>query len=367
VETEGTRTDRLNSQGLASSLCLLVLAGVSCKVPVSLPSADSGPGDSGKGGVADASMSIDMPSQGEKTGGRYGQDQCNTTYRAVANTVEMIIALDRSTSMQKSSFDGMTRLQAAQMAIGTATKAHDGIGFGLELFPWPSCSGGATCCGGAPTKLTNLESQMTCNADGGCQSVGSDSPSHSALWKCYENLNATFSKKPPVRFVLLITDKDPFCSGDASTGAPLCAQATDAAWKLAQLGVQTFVLSLGSDVSSTPCLQAIAETNAYELYVDSGTQFFAVSNQQQLSQQIDSIMTKAEKNLCWFYLDGKPSGTTPPSDQLEIVVNGNNVPRDGYSFNANSRSLEILGNSCDELLNASGGAIPTVSICQSTP
>ena len=371
MPTEEIRPGRPIGQGLASSSCLLVLAGLSCTRPVYLPSADSGPADSGTSGARDASVSSDMTFTKGENPGPYGQDQCRSYYHlnAAGNAVEMIIALDRSTSMQQHPFDGMTRLQAAQAAIGKATKDHDGIQFGLTLFPWPSCGGGASCCAGDTNPLDNLESQVNCsNADGGCPSFGSDSPSNFALRRCYEYFTKELpSKKATIRFVLLITDKDPACSADASSGFSLCGPAIDAAKQLGQFGVQTFVVSLGSDANSTTCLQSIAELNASALYFAGDTQFFWVPNQQQLGQQIDSIMTKVGKNLCRFTLVGQPSGQPLGPDQVQVEVNGKNVPRDGYRFDQNPNSLEILGDSCTDLLNGSSSAVPNVSICQTQP
>jgi hypothetical protein len=371
VATEGTRTGRPKGQGLASSLCLLVLAGVSCKVQVSLPSADSGPGDSGSGGARDTGVSFDAPPVSvEKTGSFSEQCRSNTHGAYVSPyDVQMVIALDRSSSMQQKLFDGtMSRLQAAQAALKQALSEHTGIDYFLEPFPCAGpycyCGRGSTCCTVEPSLLTSIENQMGCGfADGGwgCSPSGNDSPSHQALRLSREYLlNPRWSPPHAFRFILLITDKDPTCSGDASIDA--CGQAKDEAARNLISSVQTFVLSLNSDSSGTPCLQDIANASAT---AGAPSQFSTATYQQELKQQIGEILTKVEKNRCWFYVDGPPNGQSSTVNQpVQVMVDGNYLPSErGYNYNPINKTLVLDEAPCEAWLK-SGDPAPTVTLCQ---
>ena len=281
----------------------------------------------------------------------------------------MIIALDRSASMQRNTFDSTTRFQAFQQVVDSSIRSHPRIQYGLEQFPsWGDC-GTAACCAGpvavrpAPNHSTDIQNSMGSGCgpgDMGCQAAGADSPSHSALGKCREY----FAKEGPQGqysyFVLLVTDRDPTCGDDASTDSSVCSLAVDEASKLGANLVQTFVLSLNGDGSATSCLSEMASSNA-TYFTDGAQQFLVASDQPQLRDQLDTIMTTAEAKLCRFSLDPTPSNP----DQMVVQINREHVPRDqGWSFTDTTFSEIVLtGAYCTEVSTTQGDNTPMVLDC----
>ena len=249
--TGAARTIRPKGRGTASASWLPVLVGLSCTYSVGLPGAavDAGGSPAGTGGVQGLDASVDQSGAGDRQRS-YPLDGCAYPQylRVLSNTVEMIVALDRSTSMQQHVFDSTTRLQAAQDAIVAATGNHPGIWFGLELFPSSTDCNGASCCAGSvsvqPTfnQSTSIETQMACGSgDAGCPTAGDDSPSPSALQQCREYFVAEGSQGGrSSQFVLLMTDQDPTCAADSFADGTPCTSGTNEAGKLGarNVGVQ---------------------------------------------------------------------------------------------------------------------------------
>ena len=372
IAFEARRAGRCKRRCLASASWLLVLAGVSCTWPVQLPGAvdDAGMDASGTGEVEGPDASVDQFSSSDRRHFN-GSDECPNPHfiSLVPNSVEMIVALDRSTSMQQHAFDPTTtRWQAAQQAILAEIQNHPSIQFGLELFPWSSdCSNGATCCAGqvsvspAPNQSTSIATQMACGSgDAGCPIAGDDSPSPLALGHCRESFGREGFQPHLFQFVLLMTDQDPTCAGDFSDGSP-CSVAVNEASKLGaeNVGVQTFVVALNGDAQSTDCLPKIAAANAASF--NGGSQFFAATDPTGLGQQLDAIMSLAEANLCRFSLWRAPNNP----DQLDVTINGKSVAPDssgqqgGWSL-SDSSTLVFSGSSCSDLM---AGHTPAVRDC----
>jgi hypothetical protein len=287
----------------------------------------------------------------------------------LSNTVEMIVALDRSTSMQKTAFESTTRWQAARQAILASTAAHPGIQFGIEQFPSLKDCGGQSCCADWPSvqpyHSTGIEEQLACGlGDAGCPNAGDDSPSHSALSQCREYFNAEGSQGQ-LQFVLLVTDKDPTCAGDVSTDSSPCDRALDEASKLGKnIGAQTFVVALNNDGHSPDCLKQIVATNAFNFTGDL-PQLVVATDQDQLKAGLESIMTSVEANLCQFFLVQPPRNP----DQVSITLDHVPVKRDptgqqGWRFSdANSSEIVLSGPDCKKLTSAPGALRPSVQDC----
>jgi hypothetical protein len=299
-----------------------------------------------------------------------GPDECanGRTIQAVPNSVEMIIALDRSTSMQQHAFGATTsRWTAARQAIEASTKAHSNIQFGLVQFPTAKECGGQTCCADRasfqPYHSNNIDSQLACESgDAGCPAVGSDSPSQDALRRCRESFSFDGPwQQRSSQFVVLITDQDPACAGDTSAG-DLCGYAVNEASRLGKIHVQTFVVSLNSDGSSTDCLTKIADANANEANFTGSLPLFEVAQDEQvLGQKLEAIMTSVEANSCRFFL--MPTPNNP--DQVVVTVNGKRVApnsggqQGGVSF-PDPSILVLSGSSCTDVTS---GQDPTVWDC----
>jgi hypothetical protein len=326
------------------------------------------------GGALASDASIDQSSPSDKAGsGRSGECSNREPLYLRANQVEMLISLSRSSSMQQSAFDASTRLQAAQQALSVAMRAHPSIQFGLEQFPGSADCGGATCCADsvavlpAPHQASSIENQMACaSGDAGCPIAGSDSPSHLALRRCGEYFANEGSAGRLSQFVLLVTDQDPACAGDASADASPCSLAVAEAAKLGgwNLGVQAFVVAVSNQARGTGCLGNVAAANASSF--GGNSQFVAATNQQELHDGLDAIMVSAEASLCRFSLAHPPDNP----DQLTVTLNHGRVPMNsggqqaGWRFTDNSLiEIVVSGSYCEQLKSGQGDPAPTVTAC----
>ena len=375
--TGAARTIRPKGRGLASASWLLLLVGLSCTSFVGLPGAagDAGGSSGDTGGVQGPDASIDQSGPSDRPWS-YHPGGCvdPQPLKVLSNTVEMIVALDRSTSMQQQAFASTTRLQAAQQAIVAATIAHPGIQFGLELFPSSTGCNGASCCAGsvsvqpAPNQSTSIATQMACGSgDAGCSTAGDDSPSPSALHQCRTYfVNEGSQGGRSSQFVLLITDQDPTCAADFLGDGSPCDVGNNEANKLGarNVGVQMFVVALNSDAQSTDCLAKMAAANASSF--GGNSQFVAVADQQALHDALEANMIAAEANLCRFSLVPQPDN----SSQVVVMVKNTPVQFDptgqqgGWRYSDNSSSEIVLsGSACSQLTSGQGDSKPTVLVC----
>jgi hypothetical protein len=355
-----------------STSWLLALTGLSCMYRVGLPglAGDAGGDSVETGGVQASDASIDQSSPTDKTEFNHPVECWNfRNLSVVQNQVEMIIALDRSTSMQRAAFDSTTRLLAAQQAVVASTGDHPGIWFGLAQFPSSKECNGATCCAGAmsiqpaPNHATNIQDQLTCGSgDPGCTVASSDSPSYSALQKCRE-WYTNEGQASVSQFVLLITDQDPTCAGDSSTDATLCNQAGDEVAKLAKLGVQTSFVSLNSDAQSMNCLARIPAGPSTSA---GNSQFMVATDQADLKAKLEAIMTAVEVNMCRFSLGRTPDNAA----QVVVTVNHDRVPfvsggqQAGWRFSDSNPSEVVLsGSYCSDFSSGQGAPTLVVQNC----
>lgn len=374
--TGATRIIRPTGCGLASASWLSVLVGMSCTHSVGLPGAagDAGGNADETGGLLTPDASVDQSGAGDRPWS-YHPDGCANPQQlnVLPNTVEMIVALDRSTSMQQHAFDSTTRLQAAQQAIVATTSAHPGIQFGLELFPSSTDCNGASCCAGSvsvqplPNQSTSIATQMACGSgDAGCSTAGDDSPSPAALQQCRTYFVREGSQGGgSSQFVLLVTDQDPTCATDFFADSSPCAAGTNEASRLGakNVGVQTFVVALNGDPQATSCLVTMAATNASSF--SGSSQFFAVTDQQTLRSALDAIAIAAESNLCRFSL------VHPPENPGQVVVMVNHAPvpfdptgQQGWKYSdATSSEVVLSGSACSQLTSGQGDSKPIVLVC----
>jgi len=356
----------------ASTSWLLVITGLSCTYHIGLPwvAGDAGGSSDETGGAQDPDASIDQSSPSDRRGFNRGDGCSNFSFNVRQNQVEMIIALDRSTSMQKA-FGSATRLQAAQEAIVEATGAHPSIQFGLEQFPSSKDCNQGTCCPGQVSPppaffhSASIQAQLACGSgDPGCQFASSDSPSHLALQKCRQ-WYADEGQGSASQFVLLITGQDPTCAGDAATDASFCSLAGDEATKLTNLGVQTFIVSLNNDAQSTNCLASIAAASASS-FAGNSPQFVAATDQADLKGKLEAIMTAVEVNVCRFSLTRQPEN---PTQVVVFTHGGDPVPLDpsgqqgGWRFDVTSSEVVLSGSYCTNLISGQGDTNPRVYDC----
>jgi hypothetical protein len=375
VAAEGGRAGQPSGPGLARTLCVLFLAGVSCRYKVDLPGAvqDAAADAGGKKVPVDASVSFDLPLPVEKpaqTGDSCGGGQVF----GQTQKVKLIFVLDRSASMQQRPFDGtQSRYWAAKQAILSAMRSHPNLEFGLDIFPQNPYQ---CMSGGNPSAIPDvqpsgntqalIEGQLAlCSPDGGCPAYANNSGANLALAKCYSFFSKDGYKQAQAsKFVLLISDHDPNCAVDA--GGDPCYQATQVASNLAFMepGVQVFVISLSGEAGG--CLRNIADSNASAFEAaNSPAQFSTPATQSRLNDAVGGIVEFAERNLCRVLLMDQHGAAN--SNQLQVKIGDVVVPPDPSGKNGwNLDKYDVVVSEPWCSAAAANYTPPTVQSCQPT-
>ena len=273
-------------------------------------------------------------------------------------SAQVVILLDRSTSMQSNFDGGMTRQDAAQSALVNAVKKYQArIKFGLEQFPAgpaAQCQPG-TCCAGQvyPQPYLNnwqdMEHNIECTYPHGpyCQPTGSDSPSYEALATVYDNFQTSHATDED-RYVLLVTSSEPSCAAENHN---VCTDAIAAANALGDAGVRIVVLSLATPGS---CLDKISRTHSLLQQPASTRSLYTPNTVDDLANNLDEFFLAVARAACTM-----DSLTTIPPSWADLSVamgpapvqmaNGNG--QDGWSYaNPDHTSITLSGQDCENWL-----------------
>jgi hypothetical protein len=334
---------------------------------------------------------------------------------AVLRTVNMLIVLDKSGSMNKAGLgSSTTKWDAMKTALNTAlTRARTTINFGLDLFPGAGVP--ATCTGEACCQTPALTDPLTVPVGPGSDTVpailstldatapAGGTPMAPALSRALnyytagDGLGLTGDK-----YVLLVTDGGPNCDTAAVSSCdgtkctrnldpdPTCNQTTNCCstsalavnclddvsvntqiQALATAGIKTIVVGIpGSD----PYVQYL------NLFAQSGqktnpdpnatTAYYAVAESAGstgLADTLHAITIDLVKSCVITY-------TTPPQDpeQVTVLVNCNPVsrePTDGgdgsyWTLDTAAKTITIGGPTCDTILNEGVNRVDYIFGCK---
>jgi hypothetical protein len=313
--------------------------------------------------VRDTGTSTDVSKDGAGLG---VEAYCGLTKKSidfVPGSPQIIIVLDRSSSMQ-SYFGGTTKKMTAQSALVKAVSKYQArIQFGFEQFPSnpsdPQCQPGGCCAGPVdpppgPNNLPLMTSGIQCSdlAGSSCPSAGSDSPSYLALAAVRDYYKARYQNEPADedRYVLLVTSSEPSC---ASESHDVCASARSAASDLGRLGppgVRIIVLSLGYVPDQGSCLFKISQTSSSLLKPDNTSYLYTPYSVDDLAYDLDRFFLAVARASCTL-----TSQTLPPSHaQVTVSIGQDQIQQtDGSSpggwvySSPDHTSITLLGQDCD--------------------
>lgn len=287
---------------------------------------------------------------------------------------DMLIVLDRSGSMNpEGNDDDSDRWGGSRDAVVSVTDMFDDrVRFGLMTFPEFTGNGG----GGRPNMATQC-APGTVNVQ-----IGSDQGPAIASALADMNANGRTPTAPSLeaalsvigdaqaagpdeaqhaKYVLLVTDGDPNCSGQDTGGMgepdPLARQQTiDAISALTAAGVQTFVVgyqTAGSDFAAQLDLMAAAGGTGETMHrsVESGDD---------LAQTFSDIAGGVVS--CSFKLDDAVK------DPSYVLVSVDGVPRslnqaaDGWTLAADMQTVTLTGAACDAV--KAGGTFAVEVQCE---
>jgi hypothetical protein len=288
---------------------------------------------------------------------------------------DMLIVLDRSGSMNPDNNDDNTdRWGGSRTALIEVTEMFDDqVRFGLMTFPGVAPGGGDDdddneCAPGnldvpiainaGPTIATTLQGM---DADG-------RTPTAAALQAALPivSVKAGPDEVAPAKYVLLVTDGDPNCSGGGRGGGggggrddAARMQTVQAIEALTMAGVKTFVVgyqTAGTDFAQQlDTMAAAGGTGATaHISVDSGAG---------LRDTISQLTSKLVS--CAYQLK---AAVADPSKVL-VTVSGRprnlNSEQDGWRLESDRRTVTLLGSACQDV---QGGAVFSVQVtCDSVP
>jgi len=336
--------------------------------------------------VLDASVLVpDANSQREDRPPWSGPDPCgqrNKSARFNPQWQELMIVLDRSSTMQAGFSGSSSRQTAVQNALNDTIGVFQGrVRFGLELFPGdangkPGGCSHNSCCAGEPSVYPVSYAQnaiggyLLCSDQQGCESGAADSPSHRALEQVRDYYNRTRPGSGDTiqqsAYVLLITASEPSCNSDPG-GTDSCAARTPAT-NLVNLDIPVVVMTVGYDPRSNPssCLVQISSLGSSSSMPENTPKLNTPSSYNNLRDTLFGLFRAVARRTCTFNTnDVIPEFATPA-----VMMGSTTVQKDdsdGWSYDGTNRSqIKLSGWACDQYLYSPQVATITVSYTCST-
>ncbi len=282
-------------------------------------------------------------------GGKCGQQN----FMLQTQPAEIVLVLDRSSSMRERFGDGNTKWAAVVPVLdSTLMKTSGLLHWGLKTFPEGTENCLTTDAIAVPVAPGNY------NAVSGAISMsgpdGHGTPLAPAVVKTTAYLKSLTSPNPKV--MLVATDGLPNCpdrSGPADSVAAVKA-AADA-------NIRTFVIgvSLAGDQKAVQTLDMIAAAG------NGAPKHFPVNNPAELEAALATITGQVAS--CSFPLDKAP----PSPNDVSFRINNKQIARDtsratGWDYGPNFRSIQVFGKTCDDL-KASKGDVKVIFGCPGVP
>jgi hypothetical protein len=288
---------------------------------------------------------------------------------------EAILMVDRSQAMDTPFGNGTsTRLQSVQTILRNLVGYYQGsVLFGYGEFPatgQAQCGQGGPgvpgdgCCAGeifAPTKYSIMAFDQYIHGCDRAPCASAQRPIDDALSRCRVSYTG-LGDNGTSRFVVLVTGGEPMCSSDPTPGAG-CTDAQNAAAKLSNDEVKTFIVAVGGELASSTCLDILATTGGVPQQ-GSSPRFYLETGPGLLQSDLATIFEIIAENACHF--DLRPPGIADP-DKVTVTFNGINgrmmVPHDpanGWELdNGSPFKIALYGQAC---MTYTSGQVQSIDI-----
>jgi hypothetical protein len=331
------------------------------------PSGTVGSGDGNEG------VDIGVPATGAPGGaGSGGESSCGlSTYESERKTAEVIVVLDRSSSMAELSSGTQERkwdiLTTALNDVISASNAE--IGWGLKLFP-EGTKTDFRCAANTIVPLIHVpvaEQNAPTVTDFILASgpTGTGTPTADAMTFAIAHLAERDKLNNSQKFILLATDGDPTCP-DSTSGISAAVAAIAAGLKQ---GYPTFVIGVDTTAKTTVAtLDQMAKAGGRPREGAPGTpSFYLASTQNELAEALGAITSAVA--TCRFDLSPIP----PVPENIAVDFNGTRAPRDPAKLNgwdyttADNSQLEVYGDFCTAIKNAPQSKVQIRYGCPNEP
>jgi hypothetical protein len=260
-------------------------------------------------------------------------------------TPTIVLFVDQSLSMDLD-FDMTTRWEAVLTTLldpqdGVVTTLQSEVRFGLSLFTTEMLDGGmCPFLTETPPALDNLDAIDTLLTSN--MPVG-QTPTGESLEAVANTL--AMDATPGDKYIVLATDGEPdtCAQPDPNEGQPQAVAAAEHAY---DLGIRTFVISVGDDISDQH-LQDMANAGTGVQDGDPDAAFYKALDQQALLDAFNEVVQGARD--CRINI-GDPI-LPDKADLCTVQVNGDDVPfddPDGWEVDTPTR-IELLGAACDAI------------------
>jgi hypothetical protein len=271
---------------------------------------------------------------------------CGNTKHALAVTpAEVMLVLDRSLSMQRTTIPPSTMWDDASAAIKGVMAANPNIAWGIKLFP--TGEGIGVICELSPEvevpALFGTTAAIAGVIDQSTPPTGFGTPTHEAMKVVTRYLKTVSTPLP--KYTILVTDGEPSCDENDDDPDSTIRAIEDAA----KAGFRTFVIGFENEDPGVPeTLDRMAVAGGKPR---AGTpRYYRAANRADLDAALAAI-TRSLTN-CVFPL------AVPPLDPgfVGVSVDGQLIPRDpthaqGWDYVMNGKGVEIFGSACTDLKN----------------
>lgn len=264
----------------------------------------------------------------------------------------VVVLVDQSGSMEES-FGNDTRWNVMRTALlneqdGVLKRLENDVRFGLSLYT--SIDGyqdGGTCPMIQDVGAPEFGNYDTMRALYDSAEPVDDTPTGESIVATAQDLEKVYVEQATPKVVILATDGYPdTCEEpDPQNGQDETLAAAQQAFGM---GVQTFVLSVGDELSDQH-LQELANAGA-GLPIDSSVApFWKALSQDELYDAFTTIINGVRE--CVFTLDGEVNPGY--EDDGTVLLDGQALPKDdpnGWKLN-NNKEIQLLGEACEEIQN----------------
>jgi len=355
VTRTSSRPTGLSSKRCVSVLPIAVLFAVGCRYGVEDPFADSGLSGADGGSVGDATSTSGPPGLESETDGVMGIPCEQSISPALSQPpISVMLLIDRSGSMTEQlelgNPESGTRSEAVKTTLfdetdGVVAEFEEQVKFGMTLY-----SGDDDELDECPEltevspDFNNRETLEDAYRD---PLVGGTTPTGPAM----ERVAADFAAidDGTTKAIILATDGEPnTCNGDSEGSAEGRDQSIDAVEGAFDLGVRTFVLSVGNSISSSH-LQALANAGAGEPSDDERrARYYTARDGESLEETFATIISTFRS--CQFEFDLGGSDLDLANICQGSVSLGNDELVCGVDWVIDEQlNLSLLGEACDRV------------------
>jgi len=330
------------------------------------PAAPGSGGVSGLGGRGDSG-----------TGGSHVGGSCRAVpVQSSPFTADMVFVVGRNASMS-TAFDNTIRMTAVQIAVHNAVVNEETfVNFGYQSFPsFTGCPDASMCCASSddgldvqPGAMSAIDKVLYRPCDQSQSGGGTGCVAATDSRAVFQTLNSitnrfgSSSDSSNDRYLVLLTDGPPGCPGEDPKQA--CGAAQGVVSTLAMMshgGIKTFVVDVGENVGSDPCLDQLATAGNTHMPA------FYVDDPPTLANALNQITNVAAITSCTVVVPGGGE-----ADSLQVFVGGKEVHYEGAGLNGwniisggpqSSLRIQLHGSACAFSLGLHDPSIAVWSGC----